>query len=296
MNTQNMQRITVLVLLTIGLAVLLSVPAQGQDTDEGAKEQTWYDKLNTKEGIEEQFQSNSLLFFGGIFALGVFTSLTPCVLPMIPITISIVSGSKQRIGGQSTARSTLVGLANSVIYVLGISITYALLGVAAALLGGIFRSHLQNWPVQTVTGILLVILGLSMIGVISLPIPGWGRAEFDVVAKRHKAKRSLLAVFALGLISGVIASPCVAPVTGALLIWISQAGRIWLGFWALFTFGWGMGMLLMVMGLSGWVLSSGKWMIKVKAILGVTLMLMGILIIVQAIRGEPLIPTSLLVL
>ena len=294
MNTQKMQRITVLMLLAIGLAMLLSVPAQGQTTDEQVGEQTWYEKLYTAEGIEEQFQSNSLLFFVGIFALGVFTSLTPCVLPMIPITMSIVSGSKQDVAERSAARSALAGLANSAVYVLGISITYALLGVAAALLGGIFRSHLQNWPLQTAMGILLVILGLSMIGFISLPIPGWGRTKFDVVAKRQKTKQSLFTVFVLGLVSGVIASPCVAPVIGALLIWISQTGGIWVGFWSLFVFGWGMGVLLIVMGMTGWALSSGKWMTTVKTILGVILMLMGILIIVQGIRGEPLIPASLL--
>ena len=280
--------------LTVSLVGLLSVPAQAQETHEHEEELTWYEKLSTAEGLQEQFQSNPVLFFAAVFALGVGASLTPCVLPMIPITVSIISGSKQSLAGRTAGRGALAGLTNSVVYVLGVSITYALLGVAAALLGGIFRSHLQNWPVQTVMGGLLVILGLSMVGVIPLPIPGWGQARFDTVAQRQKVKRSLLTVLVLGLISGVIASPCVAPVIGALLILISQSSRIWLGFWALFVFGWGMGLLLIVMGMTGWVLSSGKWMIKAKVVLGAVLMLMGILIIVQGIRGQPLIPASLL--
>ena len=290
MSPQSMRRITVVVCLAVALVGLLSLPAQAQDTQGQGEELSWYEKLYTAEGLQEQFQSNPILFFAAIFALGVVASLTPCVLPMVPITVSIISGSKQA-SGQSAARSALTGLLNSLLYVLGMSLTYALLGILAALVGFKIRSILQGWTVQAVIGGLFVVLGLSMVGLFSLPIPGWGRGTLDTVAQRHKAKRSLLTIFVLGLVSGVIASPCVAPVIGALLLWVSTAG-LWLGWWVLFVFGWGMGLLLIVLGVSGWVISSGKWMLTVKTILGLVLVLSGAWIIIQGIRAQPLIPIS----
>ena len=287
MGLQNVQRIAAWVILAIGLVVLFSAPVQAQQKYEDQESLAWYQKWTTAEGIQEAFEHNPIWFFVGIFILGVSVSLTPCVLPMIPITISIISGSKQEV----FARSVLAGLGSSLVYVLGVSITYALLGILAAVLGVLVRVILQGWLVQAIIGGLFVILGLSMLGAFSLPLPGWGRAKLDVVAQRQKAKRSLLTIFILGLVSGVIASPCVAPVIGALLLWVSTAG-MWLGWWVLFVFGWGMGLLLIVLGVSGWALSSGKWMLTVKTILGLVLMLTGAWIIIQGIRAQPLIPVS----
>lgn len=274
--------------------LLLTVTAFAQTEPSGRESQSWQQKWGSDDTdfVQEQFQANPLLFFAAVFALGVLVSLTPCVLPMIPITVSIISGSKQHVPGRSFARGALAGFLSSLLYVLGLSITYALLGVAVALMGGVFRSHLQNWPVQTAMGVLFMILGLSMVGVISLPIPGWGRGAMEKVTQRQQTRRSLPMVFALGLVSGIIASPCVAPVIGALLSWISTTERIWLGFWSLFAFGWGMGLLLIIMGLTGWILSSGKWMVTVKIVLGLVLILMGVLVVIQGIRGQPLVPAS----
>ena len=279
------------VLLILGLLVLLSAPVLAQDAQQDEESLSWYQKLTRPEGLQEQFDSNPILFFAAVFALGVAVSFTPCVLPMIPITISIVAGTKQAIPGRSAARNVAAGLAKSLVYVLGISLTYAFLGILAVLFGFIVRSTLQSWIVQTVIGSFFVVLGLSMAGLFSLPIPGWGRSTLDTVIHYQKARKSLIAVFVLGLISGIIASPCVAPVIGALLLWVSTAG-LWLGWWVLFVFGWGMGLLLIVLGMTGWIISSGKWMLTVKAVLGVLLTLMGVWIIIQGIRGQPLIPIS----
>ena len=293
MSAQNIKRTTALVVLAVGLAVLLSVPAQAQEGDESGEGLSWRQNFTTSEGIQQQFESNPVLFFAAIFAMGVATSLTPCVLPMIPITISIITGSKQEVAGRTALRNALSGLASSVVYVLGVSLTYALLGILAVVLKSVLlRVTLQSWWVQSIIGGIFVILGLSMLGVFSLPIPGWGRAQFDALAQRQKAKKSLITILVLGIISGLIASPCVAPVIGALLVWISQTARIWLGFWTLFIFGWGMGLLLIVLGVTGWTLSSGKWMVTVKIILGLVLMITGAWIIIQGIRAQPLIPAS----
>lgn len=283
------------VVLILGLIVLLTAPALAQDVSEPEQEESlsWYQKLSSPEGLAEQFDSNPVLFFAAVFVLGVAVSLTPCVLPMIPITVSIISGTRQAIPGQSGARNLAAGLGKCLIYVLGISITYAFLGILAALFGFIVRSTLQGWVVQAVIGLLFMVLGLSMAGLFSLPIPGWGRGSLDSVAQYQKTRKSLIAVFALGLISGIIASPCVAPVIGALLLWVSTAG-LWVGWWVLFVFGWGMGLLLIVLGMTGWIISSGKWMLTVKAVLGVLLALMGVWVIIQGIRGQPLIPIDLL--
>jgi len=289
MGIQNIQRTAAWVILVIGLIVLVSVPVQAQDIHGHEEGLNWYQKLTTPEGVHEQFENNPILFFMGVFVLGIGVSLTPCILPMIPITVSIISGSKQEVSGRSAARSTLAGLASSLIYMLGVSITYALLGVLAAMLGVVVRQILQGCVVLIIMGGVFVVLGLSMLGAFSLPLPGWGRAKLDAAAQRQKSKRSLLTVFILGLISGVIASPCVAPVIGALLLWISTAG-IWLGWWTLFVFGWGMGLLLIVAGFTGWVVSSGKWTLTVKAILGALLVLIGLWCAIRGIQCKPLTP------
>ncbi len=288
-SSKNIYRVLGVALFAIGLLVMFSADVLGQDSQQGEESLSWYQKLNSPEGLAEQFDSNPVLFFAAVFALGVAVSLTPCVLPMIPITVSIIAASKQNIPGRSRARSAAAGLASSLVYVLGISFTYAFLGILAAVFGFIVRSTLQGWIVQTVIGLLFIVLGLSMAGLFSLPIPGWGRESLDTVAHYQKARKSLIAVFALGLVSGIIASPCVAPVIGALLAWVSTAG-LWIGWWVLFVFGWGMGLLLIVLGMTGWMISSGKWMLTVKAVLGILLSLMGTWVIIQGIRGQPLIP------
>jgi len=289
MSLRNIHRIAGGVLLSIGLVALLFAPAQGQDLHHHEESQNWYQKLATPERLQEQFEQNPVIFFTAVFVLGIGVSLTPCVLPMIPITASIICGSKQAIRSRTVTRSALAGLLTSLVYVLGVSITYALLGVLAATLGVVVRGVLQGWLVQAIIGALFAVLGLSMIGLFSLPIPGWGQSKLETATQQQKAKKSLLTVFVLGLISGLIASPCVAPIIGALLLWVSTAG-IWLGWWTLFVFGWGMGLLLIAVGVTGWTVSSGKWMLAVKAILGVILVLMGALIIVQGTRGQSLVP------
>ena len=278
--------------LLILLVLLITPAALGQDDDSADQSQSWQEKWTSTDFIQQQFQANPFLFFLAIFALGVVVSLTPCVLPMIPITLSIVTGSRQHAEGRSRLRTALAGLTSSIVYVLGVSITYALLGVAVVIFGAVFRSYLQDRIVQTLVGVLFVVLGLAMVGVINLPIPGWGRGTLDKVAQRQQARRSLPTVFALGLVSGIIASPCVAPASGALLIWIGTTNRIWLGFWLMFVFGLGMGLLFVVMGLTGWIIASGKWMLTVKTILGLLLILMGLLVVIQGWRAEPLIPAS----
>lgn len=292
-SPKNVYRILGGILLTFGLLVLLSAPALAQDAQQPQPEESlsWYEKITTPEGIQQQFDHNPIVFFLAIFALGVVTSLTPCVLPMVPITVSIIAGAKQHAPGRSSTRNAAAGLAKCLVYVLGISLTYAFLGILAVLFGFIVRVTLQSWIVQAVIGLLFIVLGLSLAGLFALPIPGWGHATLDTVANYQKTKKSLIAIFALGLISGIISSPCVAPVIGALLIWVSTAS-LWIGWWALFVFGWGMGLLLIVLGMTGWIISSGKWMVTVKAILGVLLAVMGVWVIIQGIRSQPLIPIS----
>ena len=293
MNLRRSYRRSACLAVALFLALLTFIPAMAQDDSQTQEESTGLrEKLDTSEELQEQFDSNPVLFFAAIFAIGVITSLTPCVLPMIPITVSIVTGSKQAVAGQSKFRSTFSGLASGMIYVLGISITYALLGILVAIIGFRVRAILQSPVVQAGLGAIFVVLGLSMTGLFSLPIPGWGRASADVIAQRQKAKKSLLTVFVLGLISGIMASPCVTPVIGALLLWVANSGNWWIGFWALFVFGWGMGLLLIVLGVTGWVISSGKWMLTVKTILGLLLVLMGLWIVIQGVRGQPLFPVS----
>ena len=275
--------------LLVLLVLLITPAALAQEDDSADQPQSWQEKWTSTDFIQQQFQANPFLFFLAIFALGVAVSFTPCVLPMIPITVSIISGTKQKVPGRTFSRSALTGLLNSLVYVLGLSTTYALLGLAAASLGVVVRVILQGCAVLAVIGVIYIVLGLSMVGLFNLPLPGWGKGSLDSVVQKHKARSSLFTAFLFGLISGVIASPCVAPVIGALLIWISTGGPL-LGFSVLFIFGWGMGLLLVVMGMTGWIISSGKWMLVVKAALGVLLALFGAYSLVQGFRCKPLTP------
>ena len=187
MSLRNINWLTGWALLTIGLTALLFTPIQAQGAHDHKDPASWYQKLSTPESLQAQFDSNPVLFFLAVFVLGIGVSLTPCVLPMIPITVSIISGSKQAVSGRSGARSAMAGLVSSLVYVLGVSITYAFLGVLAATLGVTVRGILQSWEVQAIIGAFLAVLGLSMIGLFSLPIVG----KIDLWRKNEGSERIL---------------------------------------------------------------------------------------------------------
>ncbi len=203
-----------------------------------------------------------------VFLAGVGLSFTPCVYPMIPITVAVIGG--QAAGDQTTARRPLTAFFLSLIYVLGIAIVYSAMGVAAASTGALFGTALQSpWVIGFVVAVF-VGLALSMFGVYYLRVPSFISDRLGT-----KSGKGLLGVFVMGLVSGIVASPCIGPALASLLVYIASTGNKFLGFWMLFVFAWGLGVLLIVLGtFSGAMKSlpkSGMWMETVERIFGLLL-------------------------
>ena len=205
-----------------------------------------------------------LAFFG----MGVLLSLTPCVLPMLPILSSLIVGTGQR-------PSRLRGLGLAAAYSLGMALVYTALGVAAGLAGEGFAAALQTpWAIGGFS-LLLVLLSLSMFDVYELRLPTAWTTHWSTHSNRLPAGQ-LAGVFVMGGVSALIVSPCVtAPLAGALLF-ISQSGDVVQGGGALFSMATGMSLPLLLLGASAgrWVPKAGAWMHGVKRLFG--LMMLGV--------------------
>src|SRR3990167_4635846 len=204
-----------------------------------------------------------------IFLAGVGLSFTPCVYPMIPITVAVIGG--QTSGEQTTARKPLKAFFLSLIYVLGISIVYSALGVTAASTGALFGTALQSpWVIGFVVAVF-VGLAMSMFGVYYLRVPSFISDRLGT-----GARKGIIGAFVMGLVSGIVASPCIGPALASLLVYIGSTGNKFMGFWMLFVFAWGLGVLLIVLGtFSGAIKAipkSGAWMEIVEKIFGILLL------------------------
>ncbi len=212
------------------------------------------------------------------FGFGLLLALTPCVFPMIPILSGIIAGQKKTLTKTS-------GFLLSLAYVLGMAITYALAGVAAALSGTLLSNALQNpWALGIGAGIF-VLLALSMFGFFEIQLPSALQSKFSDASNRMKGG-SFLGVFVMGALSAVIVGPCVAPPLAAALAFIAQTGNTTLGGVALFALALGMGVPLLLVGLSAGALlpRAGGWMTAVKYFFGVLMLAIAIYLI------SPIIP------
>ena len=217
--------------------------------------------------VERLLQGGSFwLIIAGFFGFGLLLALTPCVFPMIPILSGIIVG-------QGAAVTKGRGFALSVAYVLGMAITYAAAGVAAGLSGGLLASSLQNPWVLGGFALVFVLLALSMFGFYELQLPSGLQSRFSSASNRVPGGK-FSGVFLMGALSALIVGPCVAaPLAGALL-YISQTRDVWLGGSALFAMALGMGVPLLLVGLSAGALlpRAGAWMNSVKHFFGVLLL------------------------
>ncbi len=218
--------------------------------------------------LENALAENIWYAFIIAFIAGILTSFTPCIFPMIPITISVL-------GHDAEKNSRIQNFARSLLYVLGIACTYSFLGVLAALTGNLFGNALSNKYVLISLVVLFFTMALSMWGVFELQVPAIIRNKLGV-GKRH----GYLGVFVMGLISGIVASPCVGPVLVSILSYVSTTKDAALGFGLLFTYAIGLGLIFIVIGLFGQAVSmlprSGRWMSQIKYLLGLLMFLMAI--------------------
>ena len=199
----------------------------------------------------------SLLSYIAVFAGGILSSLTPCIYPLIPITISYIGARS----AQTKAKAFIISLS----YVLGIAFTYSCLGAIAALGGGVFGEISANPWTYLFVGNVFLLLGLSMLDIFVLSIPSFLKAK-----ETAKKKEGLLGVFLVGASAGLIASPCTAPVLGALLTYVASRQSLFFGITLLFTFAVGMGSILIIVGtsvgLAASLPKSGRWMNIIKKI------------------------------
>ena len=223
-----------------------------------------------------------------LFLGGLALNLTPCVFPMLGITVSIFGARKT----ETTPRAVL----NAATYVLGIVAMYTALGVAAALTGGLFGAALQNPLVNVGLGLLLLLLSLSMFGVYELQAPTW------LLDRAGGANTSSLAgLFVSGLAVGVIAAPCVGPFVIGVLALIAQRGSVAFGVQTMATMSLGLGAPYLFLATFSTLLGSmpraGEWMDWVKKFFGVLLVSIGLYyaLIGLAPRIAPwLVPAALL--
>ena len=218
-------------------------------------------------GIDGALRSGKFWTVVGVFFLGgVLLSLTPCVLPMLPILSSIIVGH-----GAQVSRGRGLALAGS--YSLGMALVYTALGIAAGLAGEGLAAALQKPWVLVLFAAGLVALSLSMFGLYELQLPAALRGRLSNASQRLPGGR-FAGVFAMGGVSALIVSPCVAaPLAGA-LVYLSQTRDVWLGGTALFSLAAGMSLPLLLMGASAGALlpRAGGWMDDVKRFFGVMLL------------------------
>jgi thiol:disulfide interchange protein DsbD len=237
----------------------------------------------------EQFQladrllsNDSLLITLSLFVLlGLGLAFTPCVFPMYPILSSIIVGAgKEKL---STSRAFFL----SFVYVQGMAITYSLLGLVVASAGVQFQAALQS-PVILITFIILfVALAIAMFGGYEIQLPSKWQEKLNGVSNSQKAGNPT-GVFIMGVISGLVASPCTtAPLTAILLV-IAQSGDLTLGFTALYALSIGMGIPLILFGMTGGKLlpKAGQWMNVVKASFGFMMLSVAILFVERFIIAD----------
>lgn len=206
------------------------------------------------------------------FAGGVAAGFTPCVYPLIPIVLGYI--------GIKSEDSKIKALSLSLVYVTGIAVTYSILGLIASLTGTIFGRISSSAAAKFIAGVMIILFGLSMLDLFRLPLPSF-RENFIY------KKKSYLHTFILGLSSGLLVSPCLTPVLGSILLYLATKKNMLYGITLLFSFAYGMGLLLIIIATFSATLAglpkSGKWMVYVKRIYALILLGAGVYFIYLSI-------------
>ncbi len=237
---------------------------------------SWFDEIN------EQPLWLSLLLF---IALGIGLAFTPCVLPMYPIISAIIMGTTGATTSQPRQLTTWRAFTLSLAYVQGMAITYSLLGIVVAFAGLRFQAMLQHPVLLIVIALIFVVLALSMLDVYNIQLPARWQNYLNNLSQKQRGGAHT-SVFVIGALSGLIASPCTtAPLSGVLLF-IAQSGDLTVGGAVLYALSVGMGLPLLVFGVTGGKLlpKAGAWMNTIKRLFGM------ILIAVALVLVERLLP------
>ncbi len=226
---------------------------------------------NAESGYSLEDRLERALSQGSFFALifvfigGFLTSLTPCVYPMIPITIGYI-------GGRSAGQGKMKGFVLSLFFVLGLALVYSILGIFAALTGSLFGAITQTPIVLVIVAAIFALMGISMLGFFDISLP----ASLTSRLQSGGPRKGFIGAIIMGMVSGLVAAPCAGPVIVVLMAFIATTKNILLGFGLMMSFALGMGMLFIAIGtFSGLVTSlpqAGGWMDKIKKFFGVILL------------------------
>ena len=245
----------------------------GKSTALSAQPKAEQDRL-----AESLFNSKYAVF--GFFLLGLGLAFTPCVLPMLPLLSAIVIGQNQR-------PNMWRAFALSFVYVQGMALTYTLLGLIVAAIGLPFQVALQHPYVMIGLSIIFVLLALSMFGVFTLQLPSSLQTKLSLLSQQQKAG-AFGGVFLMGMIAGLVASPCTsAPLSGALL-YVAQSGDLFTGAITLYLLALGMGVPLILITLFGNKIlpKSGMWMETVKKLFGFVMLALPVFLISRTLPDE----------
>ncbi len=228
---------------------------------------------NLLDSLDTYLAAGSLLSYAAVYLGGLLVSFTPCVYPVLPITVGYIGGRSRGARGR--------GFFLSLAYVLGMAVTYAALGTIAAGSGRVFGQVAANPVTNIVVGNICILLALSLLDVFTLAPP-------TLLSGNAAGKRpgGIVGAFAIGLTSGLVVGPCTAPVLGSLLVYVGVRGNVLFGTSLLFVFALGMGTLLLVVGTFTGLLAnlpkSGRWTVAVRKGFGVLLILVGEYFLLEA--------------
>lgn len=223
--------------------------------------------------LDAYLKAGSVLSYAAAFAGGVLIGFTPCVYPVLPITVGYI-------GGRSRG-SRAQGFFLSLSYVLGMAVTYAALGSVAALSGRVFGQAAASPAANIVVGNVCILMALSLFDVFHVPVPA-----FLAGPSPGRIRGGPAGAFLVGLASGLVVGPCTAPVLGSLLVYVGARQNVLFGTSLLFVFALGMGFLILVVGTFTGLLASlpraGKWTEIVRKGFGAFLILAGEYFLLEA--------------
>jgi cytochrome c-type biogenesis protein len=224
-------------------------------------------------GLSVYLHGSFILAYLAAYLGGVFVSFTPCMYPVIPITLAFI--------GAHGSGSKVKGFVLSIVYVLGMSLTYTALGAVAALTGKLFGQIQTNPWTYFIVANICILMGLSMLEVFTLPmrVPGF-------VTKVQSRRKGLLGSFFIGAVSGLVIGPCTAPVFAVLLSYVATSQDIIFGMSLFFIFALGMGTFLIILGTFAGLLASipksGMWMTRINQLSGWILLAIGEYFLIMA--------------
>ena len=267
---------------------------QNNTTDEAATAQSTFTALNepatepttnsddtekdltfTEQLASQGLITNLLIFF----VVGVGLAFTPCVFPMFPILSSLIAGQQNL--------STKKAFALSFVYIQGMAVTYAALGLVVAALGGQVQGYLQHPFVLVSFSLLFVLLAMSMFGWYEIKLPSSMMSKLTQVSNNQKGG-NYVGVFLMGVLSGLIASPCTTAPLSAALLFVAQSGDYLVGGLTLYVLSLGMGLPLLLLGTSGGKLlpKAGGWMEQVKTLFGFVMLVVPLILLERLVSAD----------